>query len=99
MIQTLAFPSVRSEVEALNWILLEKLQTAGTLLRRMLTLTPRLPVETSFFAIGNRLTNVPENSASLWTTYEIQSGDLEGLGFWVVFFVGQREGDQEFSVA
>lgn len=51
-----------------------------------------------FFAIGNRLTNVPENSASLWTTYEIQSGDLEGLGFGAgLFFVGEREGDQENS--
>jgi len=51
-----------------------------------------------FFAIGNRLYNVPENSASLWTTYEIQSGDLEGLGFGAgLFFVGEREGDQENS--
>lgn len=51
-----------------------------------------------FFAVGNRLTNVPENSASLWTTYEIQSGDLEGLGFGVgLFFVGDRVGDQENS--
>jgi len=31
--------------------------------------------------------NVPENSASLWTTYEIQSGDLEGLGFGAGLFV------------
>lgn len=49
-----------------------------------------------FFAAGNRLTNVPENSASLWTTYEVQSGDLEGLGFGVgLFFVGEREGDSD----
>ncbi|MEG4808880.1 TonB-dependent receptor [Microcoleus sp. F8-D3] len=38
--------------------------------------------------------NVPEHSASLWTTYQIQSGDLQGLGFGVGFnFVGKRTGD------
>jgi iron complex outermembrane receptor protein len=43
---------------------------------------------------GNRPSNVPENSASLWTTYEIQQGTLEGLGFGVgLFFVGERSGD------
>lgn len=45
---------------------------------------------------GNRLINVPYNAASLWTTYEIQSGDLEGLGFgFGLFFVGERQGDIE----
>ncbi|MDM9382303.1 TonB-dependent receptor [Chlorogloeopsis sp. ULAP01] len=45
---------------------------------------------------GNRLSNVPYNAASLWTTYEIQTGNLQGLGFGVgVFFVGEREGDLE----
>ncbi|MGD1908472.1 MAG: TonB-dependent siderophore receptor [Leptolyngbyaceae cyanobacterium] len=44
--------------------------------------------------VGNRLFGVPEHSASLWTTYEIQSGDLEGLGFGLGFnYVGEREGD------
>ncbi|MEM9005768.1 MAG: TonB-dependent siderophore receptor [Cyanobacteria bacterium P01_F01_bin.86] len=44
--------------------------------------------------VGNRLFNVPEHSASLWTTYEIQSGDLAGLGFGLGFnFVGERSGD------
>ncbi|MEM9806083.1 MAG: TonB-dependent siderophore receptor [Cyanobacteria bacterium P01_D01_bin.56] len=43
---------------------------------------------------GNGLVNIPENSASLWTTYEIQSGDLEGLGFGIGFnFVGERPGN------
>lgn len=43
---------------------------------------------------GNRLFNAPEHSASLWTTYEVQAGDLEGLGFGLGFnFVGDREGD------
>lgn len=44
--------------------------------------------------IGNRLFGAPEHSASLWTTYEIQSGDLEGLGFGLgLNYVGEQEGD------
>ncbi|MHC5856091.1 TonB-dependent siderophore receptor [Nostoc sp.] len=31
--------------------------------------------------VGNRLIGVPYNSASLWTTYELQSSNLKGLGF------------------
>ncbi|MBF2048457.1 MAG: TonB-dependent receptor [Elainella sp. C42_A2020_010] len=47
---------------------------------------------------GNRLFGVPENAASLWSTYEIQSGDLQGLGFGLgVFFVGERQGDVDNS--
>jgi iron complex outermembrane receptor protein len=43
--------------------------------------------------IGNRFPNIPENSASLWTTYEIQQGDLEGLGLGVgLNYVGERQG-------
>jgi iron complex outermembrane receptor protein len=30
---------------------------------------------------GHRATGVPEHSAGLWTTYELQSGALRGLGF------------------
>lgn len=42
--------------------------------------------------VGDRLVNAPRNSASLWTTYQIQSGNLKGLGFGGgVFFVGDRE--------
>ncbi|BAY15306.1 ferrichrome-iron receptor [Anabaenopsis circularis NIES-21] len=42
--------------------------------------------------VGDRLVNAPRNSASLWTTYEIQTGNLRGLGFGGgVFFVGDRE--------
>jgi iron complex outermembrane receptor protein len=49
-------------------------------------------------AVGNRLPNAPENSASLWTTYEIPKGNLKGLGFGVGFnFVGEREGDLDNS--
>ncbi|MBD2091503.1 TonB-dependent siderophore receptor [Microcoleus sp. FACHB-1515] len=43
---------------------------------------------------GNRLRNAPEHSFNLWTTYRIQAGDLEGLGFGLGFyFVGDRPGD------
>ncbi|NEQ42209.1 MAG: TonB-dependent receptor [Leptolyngbya sp. SIOISBB] len=43
--------------------------------------------------VGSRLVGVPKHSASLWTTYEIQSGDLQGLGFGLGFnFVGERQG-------
>jgi len=48
--------------------------------------------------VGNRLFNVPKHSASLWTTYEIQSGNLQGLGFGIGFnYVGEREGDLDNS--
>ncbi len=44
--------------------------------------------------VGNRIVGVPQHSASLWTTYEIQTGNLQGLGFGLGFnFVGEREGD------
>ena len=40
------------------------------------------------------LINAPGSGASLWTTYEIQTGDLAGLGFGVgVFYVGDREAE------
>ncbi|WP_245587474.1 TonB-dependent siderophore receptor [Cylindrospermum stagnale] len=43
---------------------------------------------------NNRLSNVPYNAASLWTTYELQKGNLQGLGFGIgMFFVGERQGD------
>ncbi|MCP9928792.1 TonB-dependent siderophore receptor [Cyanobium sp. CH-040] len=48
--------------------------------------------------VGNQLNNVPENAASLWTTYEIQEGSLQGLGFGLgLFYVGERQGDLENS--
>jgi iron complex outermembrane recepter protein len=47
---------------------------------------------------GNRLPNVPEHQASLWTTYTLQSGDLEGLGFGLgLFYIGDRQGDLDNS--
>jgi iron complex outermembrane receptor protein len=42
--------------------------------------------------IGDTLINAPRTGASLWTTYEIQQGDLQGLGFGLgLFYVGDRE--------
>ena len=44
--------------------------------------------------VGNQLANVPDNQFSLWTTYEVQEGDLEGLGAGLgLFYVGDRQGD------
>ena len=53
------------------------------------------------YAIGNRLVNVPDNSASLWTTYTFAKGNLHGLGFGLgLFYAGERQGDlkNSFSV-
>ncbi|MBH8577768.1 TonB-dependent siderophore receptor [Nostocaceae cyanobacterium CENA369] len=53
------------------------------------------------YKVGNLLVNVPENSASLWTTYIIPNGNLRGLGGgFGVFYVGERQGDlnNSFSV-
>lgn len=33
------------------------------------------------FAVGNRIDGIPAHSLSLFTTYEIQAGNLKGLGF------------------
>lgn len=44
--------------------------------------------------IGNRISNVPEHAASLWTTYEIQNGNLDGLGFGLgIYYTGDRFAD------
>jgi iron complex outermembrane recepter protein len=54
--------------------------------------------EDNTFAVDNRINNVPENAVSLWTTYEIQTGSLRGLGFGLgIFYVGQRQGDLDNS--
>jgi len=50
---------------------------------------------------GNELSGVPRNAASLWSVYEIQKGNLRGLGIGAgVFFVGDREGnlDNDFEL-
>ena len=57
--------------------------------------------EDNTIPVGNRLPGVPRHSASLWTTYEIQSGDLQGLGWGLGFnYVGEREAnfDNSFQV-
>ena len=47
---------------------------------------------------GNRLRNAPEHALNLWTTYEIQQGNLEGLGFGLgLYYVGDRPGDLDNS--
>ncbi|MEH2411064.1 TonB-dependent siderophore receptor [Nostoc sp.] len=41
---------------------------------------------------GDKLTGAPSQGGSLWTTYEIQSGNLQGFGFGAgVFFAGSRD--------
>ncbi|MFN6541182.1 MAG: TonB-dependent siderophore receptor [Nostoc sp. EkiNYC01] len=42
--------------------------------------------------VGDSLVNAPGSGGSLWTTYEIQSGGMKGLGFGGgVFYTGDRE--------
>ncbi|CAN5667456.1 TonB-dependent siderophore receptor [soil metagenome] len=44
--------------------------------------------------VGNKLANVPDNQFSLFTTYEVQEGDLAGLGAGLgLFYVSDRQGD------
>ena len=53
-------------------------------------------IEDNSIPEGNRLRNAPENAFNLWTTYEIQQGNLQGLGFGLGFnFVDERPGDLE----
>ena len=43
---------------------------------------------------GNRLYSVPQNNFNFWSTYDIQSGPLEGLGFGLGFnYVDERFGN------
>ena len=47
---------------------------------------------------GNQLFGVPEHNANLWTTYDIQTGPLSGLGLGIgINFVGERFGDNANS--
>lgn len=42
--------------------------------------------------VGDRLVDAARNSASLWTTYQIQRGNLQGLGFGAgLYYVGDRQ--------
>lgn len=54
--------------------------------------TDAVVTEDEDIPVGNRLYGVPKNSASLWTTYQLQSGNLQGLGFGLgLAFVGEQE--------
>ena len=46
------------------------------------------------FAVGNRLIGVPEFSGSVWSTYQVQTGEWRGLGVgFGATYVGARFGD------
>ncbi len=48
--------------------------------------------EDNTIPVDDRLAGIPEHTASLWTTYEIQSGSLQGLGFGLgLVYVDERE--------
>lgn len=50
--------------------------------------------EDNSIPVGNRVQRTTPHAASLWTTYEIQRGNLQGLGFGLgLFYVGDRAGD------
>ncbi len=50
--------------------------------------------DTNAALIGNKLFGVPTDKLSLWTTYEIQTGNLKGLGFGIGFdYLSDRFGD------
>ncbi|MBF2050504.1 MAG: TonB-dependent siderophore receptor [Elainella sp. C42_A2020_010] len=49
---------------------------------------------------GNRFVFTPRHSAALWTTYEIQAGVVEGLGFGLgLLYVDERQADLANSFA
>lgn len=48
--------------------------------------------EDEVIPVGNQLVDAPRNSASVWTTYQIQQGNLQGLGFGTgLYYVGERQ--------
>jgi iron complex outermembrane recepter protein len=58
------------------------------------TYTDAITSKDNNIPVGNRLINVPEHAASLWTSYELQGGDLKGLGFGLgLYYVGDRNAD------
>ncbi|EAZ90635.1 TonB-dependent receptor [Crocosphaera chwakensis] len=61
-------------------------------------ITAEITEDNDITLIGNRLVNVPEHSANLWLTYQIQDGFFEGLGFGGGFnYVDDRFGDLDNS--
>lgn len=54
----------------------------------------RTTEDTNLELVGKRLPNTADHSFNLWTSYEIQQGELQGLGAgFGLFFVGARAGD------
>jgi len=54
--------------------------------------------EDNTYEVGNQINNVPNHAFNIWTTYELQTGSLQGLGFGLgLFYVGEREGDLDNS--
>lgn len=55
--------------------------------------------EDNSIPVGNRLFNTPEHAVNLWTTYRIQTGSLEGLGFGLgLYYLGDRPLDNANTV-
>jgi iron complex outermembrane receptor protein len=60
------------------------------------TYTDAITSKDNTVPVGNRIDNAPEHAASLWTSYELQTGDLKGLGFGLgLYYVGDRYADLE----
>ena len=58
--------------------------------------TDAITSQDNIIPVGNRIDNIPEHAASLWTTYEIQNGNLSGLGFGLgLYYAGDRFADLE----
>ncbi|MEH2286541.1 TonB-dependent siderophore receptor [Nostoc sp.] len=61
--------------------------------------TDAVITEDNDLPVGNQLNNVPRHALNLWTTYEIKSGSLKGLGFGVgAFYYGNRQADLDNTV-
>ncbi|MCY7338077.1 MAG: TonB-dependent siderophore receptor [Chamaesiphon sp.] len=56
----------------------------------------KVSADTDPTLVGKKLFGVPEHAASLWATYELQQGEMKGLGFGAgLNFKGDRQGDLE----
>jgi iron complex outermembrane recepter protein len=56
----------------------------------------RITEDESDLLEGNQLPNTPKHAFNIWTTYEIQKGNLKGLGFGLgLSYVGDRPGALE----
>jgi iron complex outermembrane recepter protein len=56
----------------------------------------KVAADTNPTLVGKKLFGVPEHAASFWATYELQQGELKGLGFGAgLNFKGDRQGDLE----